>query len=132
MTTFTSVNPARPSDVVGTFDAVSDSRVRATVEEAAAAQRSWASLRVAERAALIGGIAHVIARQTHTFVDLIVRENGKPTGQATAEVQRQDHRQRDRAAVRRVEVVQLGRVPEGGRQALEFFTDTKTVYLLSA
>lgn len=87
-TTFTSVNPARPAEVVGTFDAASKPRVRQAVEDAAAAQRSWASQTVAERATLIGGIAHAIARRTQEFVELIVRENGKLTSQAAVEVRK--------------------------------------------
>ena len=43
MATFDSVNPARPSDVIGTYPTQGAADVDRAVEAAAAAQRRWAA-----------------------------------------------------------------------------------------
>jgi aldehyde dehydrogenase (NAD+) len=88
MGSFSSRNPARPSEVVATFDAASADQVGAVVDAAAAAQRDWAAARPAERATVVGGVAHALAKQTHELVDLIVTEVGKTTREASGEVRK--------------------------------------------
>lgn len=85
---FRSINPARPSQVVGEFRGATAATAVEAVEQAAVAQRAWAASVCAERATVIGGVAHAIARRTHDFVDLIVREQGKPRVQAEGEVRK--------------------------------------------
>lgn len=85
-TIFTSVNPADTADVVGEFTAATTPDVLAALERAAAAQSSWAALAPAKRAAICGGIAHAIARQTRELAALITREEGKTLAEAQNEV----------------------------------------------
>lgn len=88
MGSFTSVNPARPSDVVGTFEASTVEVVEDRVAAAVAAQRQWAATPPSERATVVGAVAHALARQTHELVDLIVREVGKTASEASVEVRK--------------------------------------------
>jgi acyl-CoA reductase-like NAD-dependent aldehyde dehydrogenase len=85
---FESVNPARPSEMVGRYTKATPEQVTTAVEIAWAAQQQWAAHTASERATVIGGIAHAIARQTRDFIDLIVREQGKPTAQALVETRK--------------------------------------------
>lgn len=86
--TFESLNPACPSEVVGSYASATTDQVTTALVGARAAQEQWATYPPSERAAVIGGIAHAIARQTHDFADLIVREQGKPTAQALVETRK--------------------------------------------
>lgn len=88
MTTICSINPARPAEVVAEVPATSAEQVPAVLDAAVAAQCEWARIRPSERATVIGGIAHAIARQTHDIVSLIVREEGKTTAEASVEVRK--------------------------------------------
>ena len=53
MATFDSVNPARPSEVIGTYRVQGAADVDRAVEAAAAAQRRWARVPIPARAGLI-------------------------------------------------------------------------------
>jgi len=53
MSTFDSVNPARPADVVGTYPAQGAPDVDRAVGAAAAAQRRWARVPIPARAGVI-------------------------------------------------------------------------------
>lgn len=85
---FTSLNPANISDVIGEFNAATAADALAAVERAVAAQVAWAGLPPNRRAAVVGGIAHAIARETHETVALVTREEGKTLAESRAEVQK--------------------------------------------
>src|SRR3989442_1696703 len=61
MATFDSVNPARPSDVVGTYPAMGAAEVDAAVAAAGAAQRRWARVPVPARAEVIARTGAILA-----------------------------------------------------------------------
>lgn len=75
-----------PADLepAGEFDAKSEAEVRAAVERARKAQPAWAALEFDDRAKYLNrAVAHLIAHQDE-FVDVIVRETGKPFVEAFA------------------------------------------------
>lgn len=86
--TFLSSNPARPTDNVGTFAASSRSDTVDAIEAAAAAQRAWAGRSASERATVVGGIAHALAREMHALADLVTREEGKPIATSQDEIRK--------------------------------------------
>lgn len=88
MSSFRSLNPACPSDVVAEIDPTTPDQLDKILAAASEAQAHWASERPSERATVIGGVAHAIARETHKLVDLIVREEGKTTSEAAVEVRK--------------------------------------------
>ncbi|GLI26635.1 aldehyde dehydrogenase [Agromyces rhizosphaerae] len=65
------------------FDA--DDAARA-IESAHAAQRAWADLPAIERGRWVGRLAQAVEERRAYFVNLLVREQGKPAGEADAEV----------------------------------------------
>lgn len=83
-----SENPARPDDVVGRFRTTTASEVADAIGRAVEAQAHWASLTPGQRATLIGGVAHAIARETGELVDLVTREEGKTLAESRGEVQK--------------------------------------------
>ncbi len=86
--TFRSENPARPSDVVGAFASATSADVRTAIDIAVDAQRIWAARPAPDRATVIGGIAHALARELHELANLITREEGKPVGASESEVRK--------------------------------------------
>lgn len=85
---FSSVDPAAPSRPVTRQLASTPATVRAAVDAAALAAPAWSRTPPGERATIIGGIAHALAKQTHELVDLVVSESGKPIAQAQLEVRK--------------------------------------------
>lgn len=83
-----SENPARPDDVVGTFAETSAAEVAEILGRAVGAQAHWASLPPGQRATLIGGVAHALARETNELVELVTREEGKTLAESRGEVQK--------------------------------------------
>lgn len=86
--TFTSVNPASPSEVVGEFAAATAGDVSASIAKAAAAQRDWAARPAGARAVILGGVAHAFAKETPQLAPLITREEGKTLAESQAEVRK--------------------------------------------
>lgn len=86
--TFDSENPARPSEVVATFTSTSPAQVAAALDSAHDAQRGWASRPASDRATVIGGIAHALARELHPLAGLITQEEGKPLSASENEVRK--------------------------------------------
>ncbi|HEX6500861.1 MAG TPA: aldehyde dehydrogenase family protein [Micromonosporaceae bacterium] len=84
----TSVSPQNPADLVGRVSASSPDQVRAAVERARAAQREWAQASPAVRSAALNAVADALAAASDEFAELIVREVGKPVGEAAGEVLR--------------------------------------------
>src|SRR5262245_32121203 len=87
MTTFRSVNPARPDDVVGEFPQHGAGDVDEAVARAAVAQRDWARRPVPARADVIAAAGGIIARDKDRFTDLVAREAGKILVEAGGDVQ---------------------------------------------
>ncbi|MDD9370279.1 MAG: aldehyde dehydrogenase family protein [Acidimicrobiales bacterium] len=87
MTTFRSVNPARPDDVVGEYPTHGAADVDAAVARAAAAQREWARRPAPARADVIAAAGRVIARDKEAFTALVSREAGKVLVEAGGDVQ---------------------------------------------
>ena len=87
MPTFDSVNPARPAEVVGTFQAAEAAEVDAAVSAAAEAQRSWAAMPIPARAAVIARAGTVLAERKSELTELVSREVGKILVEAGGDVQ---------------------------------------------
>ncbi len=87
MPTFTSVNPARPAEVIGEYQEHGAPDVDEAVARAAAAQRSWARLPVPARAEVIAEAGRVLGRRKDELARLVSREAGKVLIEAGGDVQ---------------------------------------------
>jgi succinate-semialdehyde dehydrogenase / glutarate-semialdehyde dehydrogenase len=86
MSTYAVVNPAT-GEKVREYPEISDADLRAAIDRAAEASRTWSgSSTVAERAALIRNVAALHSERREQLAEIIVREMGKPTEQALGEV----------------------------------------------
>ncbi len=86
MSTYAVVNPAT-GEKVKEYPQISDADLRAAIERADAAYRSWTgSSTVAERATLIRRVAELHGERREKLAEIIVREMGKPVEQALGEV----------------------------------------------
>jgi acyl-CoA reductase-like NAD-dependent aldehyde dehydrogenase len=85
---FRSVSPQRPTDIVGEYEEQADAGVAAAVARARQAQRDWIGLGAARRSAALAAVAMELRSRASDVVDLVVREVGKPLGEATGEVGR--------------------------------------------
>src|SRR5690348_7162202 len=87
MSYYAVVNPAT-LETMKEYPTFSDGEVRAAVDRAAAAFRSWSdSSTVGERAALVGKVADLFAERRQELAEIICREVGKPIKQALGEVE---------------------------------------------
>ena len=80
------VNPARPSEVVGTVAEATKAQVEEAVGIAVAAQPGWAALPVQERAAILRRAADLYEENAVEFFALATREAGKTLADGVAEV----------------------------------------------
>jgi aldehyde dehydrogenase (NAD+) len=80
-------SPQAPSDVVVSVPAADAAAVSAAADKARAAQRGWAESASARSAAL-DAAAGAVAAAAGELADLMVREVGKPIGEAKGEVAR--------------------------------------------
>lgn len=87
MSDFQSVNPARPSEVIGSYPQHTAADLDRAVEAATAAQRRWAKLPVPARADVIARTGEVIARRKAELSELVSRECGKILVEAGGDVQ---------------------------------------------
>ena len=85
--TFTSVNPARPSEVVAVLPDSPSSAIDDAVAAAADAQRAWAEVPIPARAELIAAAADVVAARKAELAHLVSREAGKVLVEAGGDVQ---------------------------------------------
>ncbi|WP_369138035.1 aldehyde dehydrogenase family protein [Modestobacter versicolor] len=88
MTELRSTSPQRPDDVVVTLQAATAADVAAAADAARGAQSGWAAAPPAVRAAALGGAADAVEGAAAELTDLVVREVGKPRGEAAGEVGR--------------------------------------------
>jgi 1-pyrroline-5-carboxylate dehydrogenase len=82
----TSVNPARPSQVVGVFQSAGREHVEPAVQAAAQAFESWKRTTPEERASLIHTVAAIIRERKFEFCAWMVYEVGKNWAEADADV----------------------------------------------
>ena len=80
------VNPARPSDIVGTVVEATAEQVKEAVGIAVEAQPAWAGRPVAERAAILRKAADLYEANAVEFFALATREAGKTLADGVAEV----------------------------------------------
>lgn len=80
-------NPANPTDVVVSVDETTPQQVATAAQRARSAQRDWAAS-AGPRAAALSAAAESITCATDDLADLMVREVGKPIGEARGEVAR--------------------------------------------
>jgi len=80
------VNPAKPTEIVGTVSEADAAAVAATVGKAVAAQPGWAALPVAERAAILLKAADLYEANAAEFFALCTREAGKTLADGVAEL----------------------------------------------
>jgi alpha-ketoglutaric semialdehyde dehydrogenase len=87
MATFDSVNPARPSEVIGTFPVQGAADVDRAVATAAAAQRRWARVPIPARAGVITKAGEILLARKAELAELVSRECGKILIEAGGDVQ---------------------------------------------
>ncbi|HET7445560.1 MAG TPA: NAD-dependent succinate-semialdehyde dehydrogenase [Solirubrobacterales bacterium] len=86
MSTYAVVNPAT-GETVKEFPEISDSELRAAIDRADEASRTFpTSTTVAERAALVRKVGDLHKERSRELAEIIVREMGKPIEQAVMEV----------------------------------------------
>jgi aldehyde dehydrogenase (NAD+) len=86
--TIRSVSPQSPSDVVTEVAQVSPEAVRAAASKARGAQRIWWAAGAAGRSQALSAAAERLAGRAGEAAALVVREVGKPAGEAAGEVAR--------------------------------------------
>ncbi len=86
MSTYAVVNPAT-GETIKEYPEISDAELRAAIERADRAYRSWSgSSTVAARAALVRAVGELHAERRQRLAEIIVGEMGKPVEQALGEV----------------------------------------------
>ncbi|MGW4946380.1 aldehyde dehydrogenase family protein [Actinoplanes sp. NPDC004185] len=88
MTTIESVSPQAPSDVVVRVPDTQPDTVAAAADVARDAATGWARQPAHARAAALHACAEAVVAATAELTDLVVREVGKPRGEAGAEIGR--------------------------------------------
>jgi aldehyde dehydrogenase (NAD+) len=81
-------SPQAPDDLVATAPAVGRAEVEAAAERGRRAQRDWWAAGAGSRASALKALAVALAERAVEAADLLVREVGKPVGEARAEVAR--------------------------------------------
>jgi aldehyde dehydrogenase (NAD+) len=84
----TSLSPQAPDDVVVEVAATARGDVAKAVDRARAAQHGWSGGPAASRASALSDAADCVAGASGELTDLMVRETGKPLGEARGEVAR--------------------------------------------
>jgi 1-pyrroline-5-carboxylate dehydrogenase len=80
------INPARPSEVVGVFQNAGREHVEPAVQAALAAFGSWKRTSVEERASLLHAVASILRERKFEFCAWMVYEVGKNWAEADADV----------------------------------------------
>jgi aldehyde dehydrogenase (NAD+) len=87
MTSFLSANPARPAEVIGTFDTATAGDVDRAVAAATVAQSRWARVPAPGRADVIAQAGALLASRKTELARLVAREAGKVLVEAAGDVQ---------------------------------------------
>jgi len=82
---FTSTNPARPAEILGTFHSGTRAQAEQAIEAAAGAFSTWSRVPAAERAAYLIEAARKMRERRHVFSAWMVFEVGKSWGEADAD-----------------------------------------------
>lgn len=85
---FKSINPHRPADVVGEFEATGSRDVDRAVSRAREAFAGWRAQPASVRGGALSGMAYDLEGRTEELARLMVREVGKPIGEARGEMAR--------------------------------------------
>jgi aldehyde dehydrogenase (NAD+) len=85
---FTSINPARASDIVGVFPQAGAEDARHAVDAAVEAAPGWADTSSIDRGSILFRAAELLGARGREAADLIVREVGKTGPEAAGEVRR--------------------------------------------
>lgn len=88
MDSVVSLNPFRPSDAVGEWPLFAAQDLGAVLGQASKARRSWARSAATERSRALSAAASDLEAARDRITELVVREVGKPVGEAHGEVQR--------------------------------------------
>lgn len=83
-----SYSPQQPKDLVVEVEETTADQVRDAFQRARTAQREWGTGPAAARATALGAAADAVAAASDELTDLVVREVGKPLGEARGEVAR--------------------------------------------
>jgi aldehyde dehydrogenase (NAD+) len=83
-----SVSPQAPGDLVGEFRCLSRDEIRAIADRSRQAQRDWWASGAARRSAALAASSAELRARRDEAAALIVREVGKPAGEAAGEVSR--------------------------------------------
>src|SRR5919202_5182729 len=87
MTTYAVHDPRTGTDVES-YPTATDADIRATLDAAEKAHKTWArKTTVEERAALVTRVAELHRERTQELAEIIVREMGKPMAEAVEEVE---------------------------------------------
>ncbi|HZS26595.1 MAG TPA: L-glutamate gamma-semialdehyde dehydrogenase, partial [Candidatus Angelobacter sp.] len=81
-----SLNPARPSEVVGVFQSAGREHVEPAIQAAAKAFETWKRTTVEERAALVHTVACILRERKFEFSAWMVYEVGKNWAEADADI----------------------------------------------
>jgi 1-pyrroline-5-carboxylate dehydrogenase len=81
-----SVNPARPSEVVGVFQSAGREHVEPAIESALAAFETWKRTTAEQRAALVHTVAAILRERKFEFAAWMVFEVGKNWAEADADI----------------------------------------------
>ena len=79
-------NPARPSEIVGSIPRGSSTEINHAVHAAKVAQPNWAKKSFLERASVLSNVLDRLETEIDDRVALFVRENGKTSKEARAEI----------------------------------------------
>jgi alpha-ketoglutaric semialdehyde dehydrogenase len=82
------VNPANPSEALGTTPKSGEAETQRAIEAAAAALPEWKATLPSERGAILMKVGDIIESKTEELAKLMVREAGKPMGESLLEVAR--------------------------------------------
>ncbi|MFN2532807.1 MAG: aldehyde dehydrogenase family protein [Pyrinomonadaceae bacterium] len=86
--TFSNVNPADTSDVLGNFQQATLEETQQAIESARQAQPAWSQATPAKRGQILEWTARLIEERTSELAELLTREEGKTLRESTAEVKR--------------------------------------------
>jgi 1-pyrroline-5-carboxylate dehydrogenase len=81
-----SVNPAKPSEVVGVFQSAGREHVEPAIESALAAFETWKRTTAEQRAALVHTVAAILRERKFEFAAWMVFEVGKNWAEADADI----------------------------------------------
>src|SRR5580698_9657666 len=81
-----SVNPARPSEIVGVFQSAGKEHVEPAIQAALAAFETWKRTTAEQRASLVHNVAAILRERKFEFAAWMVFEVGKNWAEADADI----------------------------------------------